>query len=868
MRALAALVRRVTWPSVTAHKGRSLLTLAGIAIGVGVFLAVRLANVSITEAFATSLDLFAGSAELTVSRPGFGLDETLLPIIEADPAVARAEPQVVGTLVTADASREILLLYGIDVLRSRPSTASIEAAGAEGRGEDGGFLGEDDALLVTRRFAQGRGLRVGDRIEVLADARHVSLRIRGLLVPAETEGQHGGSSGGFLERTVVVMDIAAAQPLLGRVGRLDAVALTLRDGADVDAVRARLTAGLPAGVAVDRPIERSGQVDQMLDAFRLNLTILSLIALLVGVLLVYNTLTFSVVQRRREIGVLRAIGVSRRGIEAAFLAEGVAYGAAGGLLGVLLGLLLAKGTLGAMARTVSALYLHAPVERLRIGAGDLLLGLAIGVLVSAAAALAPARVAAGVPPREPLSLGAAEADTGRPGRRRARRLAVAGLAILLLAGLLAGLPAWRGQPLGGYGAAFVVLVAALLVAPVLVLAVGRVVRPVAGRFAGPAARLAADHFVQGLRRNAATVAALAVSLAMLVSVWIMVSAFRATVEAWIAQTVRADLLATPAARLGGSREASLPVGVVERIRALPQVAEVDAFRGADVRYEGRPIVLGSGDLALQLRRGRLPFMAGTPADALAEVKARRGALVSEAFARRFDRWPGSTVTLDLPAGRRSYPVVGVFYDYTTDRGLVVLDAETYVADTGRSDVQSVAVYLRPGADLEAARASLESLFGPDAAVAVVSNRELRARVLDIFDQTFSITFALELIAVVVSAITVVNTLVASTLERQAELGILRAVGLGRADIGRLVRAEAGFIAFAASLLGAAVGVVLSLILVFVINRQAFGWTIQYHLPLEALGTAAALAVGTALVAATWPARRAAAVPIAQAVRYE
>lgn len=867
MRGLAALLRRVTWPSIAAHPGRSLLTLAGIAIGVAVFLAVRLANVSITDAFATSLDLFAGAAELTVSRPGFGLDETLLPALEADPAVAVAEPQVVGTLVTADDPREILLLYGIDVLRSRPMTASIEAAQG-GSSEDRGFLGEDDAILVTRRFAEGRGLRVGDRFDVLAGMRRVSLRIRGLLVPAQQAGERGGAASGFLERTVVVMDLAAAQPLLDRVGRLDAIALTLRRGADVDGVRARLAASLPPGVVVDRPLERSGQVDQMLAAFRLNLTILSLIALLVGVLLVYNTLSFSVVQRRREIGVLRAIGVSRGRVQAAFLAEGVAYGVAGGLLGVLLGLGLAKGTLGAMATTVSVLYLQAPVERLRIGEGDLLLGLAIGVLVSAAAALAPARAAASVPPREPISLGAAEADAGRPARRRAFRLAAGAAVALAAAGLLAVLEPWRGHPLGGYGAAVAVLVATLLLAPAIVLLVGRAARPLAGRLGGPPAVLGTDHFVLALRRNAATVAALAVSLAMLVSVWIMVAAFRETVEAWVAQSVRADLLATPAARLAGSREASLPAKVVDRIRALPSVAEVDAFRGAEVRYRGRPIVLGSGDLELQRRRGRLPFMAGTPPDVLAQVKARRGAVVSEAFARRFDRWAGSTITLDLPAGERTYPVVGVFYDYTTDRGLVILDGETYVADTGRTEVQSVAVYLKPGTEVEAARRSLESLFGPDAAVAVVSNRELRARVLDIFDQTFAITFALELIAVVVSAIAVVNTLVASTVERQAELGILRAIGIGRGELGRLVRVEAGLIAGAASLLGGAVGFVLSLILVFVINRQAFGWTIRYHLPPEALVTAAALAVGTALVAATWPARRAAAAPIAQAVRYE
>jgi putative ABC transport system permease protein len=213
-------------------------------------------------------------------------------------------------------------------------------------------------------------------------------------------------------------------------------------------------------------------------------------------------------------------------------------------------------------------------------------------------------------------------------------------------------------------------------------------------------------------------------------------------------------------------------------------------------------------------------------------------------------------------------VAGVFADYTTDRGLVVLDASTYVADTGQTSVQSAALYLNPGADPAVTRRALEGLFRPDQAIAIVSNRGLRARVLDIFDQSFAITFALELIAVLVSVIAVVNTLVASILERQAELGILRAVGLGARELKRVVRWEAGLIGGTASLLGGAAGVVLSGLLVFVINRQVFGWTIQYHLPPEVLATAAVLAVASALVAATWPARRAAATPIAQAVRYE
>jgi putative ABC transport system permease protein len=873
MRALAALVRRVTWPSVAAHPGRSLLTLAGIAIGVAVFLAVRLANVSITEAFATSLDLFAGSAQLTVARPGFPLDETLLPTVEADPDVLAAEPQVVATLVVVGPPQEILLLYGVDLVRSRPTTTTLdtgndrqavgEAAVAGDRPDEAPLITQDDAVLVTREFARGRGLGVGDGFDVLAGVRRVRLTVRGLLAQS-------AQSEGFLERTVAVMDLAAAQPLVDRLGQLDAIALTLREGADVERVRARLAAALPPGAVVDRPIERSGQVDQMLAAFRLNLTILSLVALLVGVLLVYNTLAFSVVARRKEIGVLRAIGVPRRGILGAFLAEGAAYGVVGGLLGVPAALLLARGTLEAMATTVSVLYLHAPVERLRVGGWDLLLGVAIGVAVSVAAAFAPARAAASVPPREPISLGASEADSGRAARRRAVRLAAfAGLALALAGVLVVPGPVW-GLPLGGYAAAFATLAAAVLVSPLVVVVLGRAVRSIAGRAAGAPGLLAADHFVLALRRNAATVAALAVSLAMLVSVWIMVAAFRETVDVWVAQTVRADLVATPAARLAGAREASLPADLVPRLRALPAVAELDAFRAAEVRYEGRSIVFASGDLGLQAQRGRLVFLRGTPPDVLEQVRARRGALVSEAFARRFGRWPGAEVILDLPAGRRSYPIVGVFADYTTDRGLVVVDAEVYVADTGRREVQSVALYLSPGADVEAARRAVESAVGEGApgAVAVVSNRELRRRVLDIFDQTFAITFALELIAVIVSVFAVVNTLVASILERQAELGILRAVGLSRREIGRVVRLEAGLIGAASSLLGGAVGVVLSLILVFVINRQAFGWTIRYALPAEALLTATGLAIASAVLAATWPARRAAAMPIAQAVRYE
>ncbi|HWP34551.1 MAG TPA: ABC transporter permease, partial [Thermodesulfobacteriota bacterium] len=388
------------------------------------------------------------------------------------------------------------------------------------------------------------------------------------------------------------------------------------------------------------------------------------------------------------------------------------------------------------------------------------------------------------------------------------------------------------------------------------------------RLAGPAGRLGADHFGGALRRNAAAVAALTVSLAMLVSIWIMVSAFRRTVETWVAQTVRADLLVTPAVRFAGARDAVLPLGLVEAIRGLPRVAAVDPFRVAEARYRGRSILLAAGDLDVQVARGRLLFFPGTPPDVVARVRALRGALVSEAFARRFDRWPGSSVTLELPAGRRTYPVVAVFTDYTTDRGLVLLDAPVFVADTGQAGVQSAAVYLEPGADPVAARRALEALVAPYGAVAVVSNRELRERVLSVFDQAFRLTFALELIAVVVSVLAVTNTLVAGVLERQAELGILRAVGLGARELRRLVRIEALLIALAAGLLGGAAGVALSAVLAFVINRQAFGWTIRYQVAPEILVTAALLAVGSALVAAGWPARRAASLPIAQAVRYE
>ena len=846
------LARLLAWRPLTRDSARSLVTILGVALGVAVTLAIGLANDGVLTSFRNSLDHVAGRTQLEVSAGEPGFDEALFPVIAGAPGVASAAPILQAVMPVSGTAAGSLLVLGVDVLG--------DAAFREYRGptpdlaEPLRLLTDVDAILLSTRYARAHGIGVGGRLQMNTPTGPKAFTVRGLLADEGVARTMDGQ--------VAVLDIAAAQVHFGKLGRLDRVDLLLQSGADPERVAADLRGRLPAGVDVERPEARNAQVEQMLGSFQLNLFVLSLIALFVGAFLVYNTMAVSVVRQRRQIGILRSLGMSRSGVLLSVIGEGVAIGLVGSLCGAALGVLLARRTLQAVSLTVSSLYAFIVPGELAAPPPTILRAVLLGLGVTLVASLAPALEATRVPPREDLAPAAIE--------RRHRPWLYAGLGLLFLFATLglARLGPAGGRPLFGYASALTLLLGAILLCPILLHTFQSGLVATLRGSRRIASRLAVGNLRRALRRNSVTVAAMAVGLAMLVSVSTMIASFRQTVEVWIDQTIRADLYLSRTGRLIKGADARLPADLLPRIRSVHGVADADGFRGLRLRDErGGQFLLGAGDFDLMARRGRLLFRRGDSGRILQEARARNKVIVSETFAERYHLAEGDEVLLRPPGGSVRLRIAGVYYDYTTEGGLVVMDRRLFQQLWPDSWLNSIVIYLAPGADAETVGQAVRVATGREDLV-IFSNRDLRRRILEIFDKTFSITYALQAIALIVAALGVLTTLAASDLERTREIGILRSLGFGRAGIARTVLAEAGLLGILANVVGVLAGLALSLILIHVINKQSFGWTIQFIFPGRLIIQYAALTVGVSLLAGLLPAWRACRLPIAEAVRYE
>jgi putative ABC transport system permease protein len=826
---------------------RSGLTIAGIALGIAVVIGIRLANTSSIGGFAAALETLTGAASLEVSAPG-GVDEERLaelpwlgefgdvaPVIEAD-AVMRAPGG--GT--------ETVKVLGIDVLRDRAIRAFRVTGGPDG-GEPSrpldllALLTDPDAVILTASLAQRHALQAGTPIELVTGDTRRRFFVRGLLTHDE--------AGRPLDSGFAVMDIATAQWAFGRFGRIDRIDLRLSEGTAIADAERAIAARLPVGLAVGRPERRGEQVEQMLRAFHFNLAALSYVALLVGLFLIYNTISTSVIARRQEIGMLRALGTSRRTIATLFLTEAAALGAAGIAVGLAGGALLAYGAVQLTGATVSALYVADVVRVPSLQASDVALAVAVGLTLSLAASAAPAIEAARVPPLAAIR-GTDRLDTGRFSRR-----ALGGGVVLIAAAAGLSRPGpVEGLPVFGLLAALAVLLGTALLVPSALQAAVYGSARLLPRTLGVEGLLAHANVAAGARRLAVSIAALTVSVSMLVAIAVMIGSFRETVVYWIGQTLQSDLYVSAGGRAGLDSPPTISEEVEALIRSHPSVVAVDPVRGMTATYAGRPIVLRVAHLEQAPERGALLFKDPANGPDLTDAARRQLVLVSEPFALRHRVTTGDELRLDSPSGPHVVRVAGVYYDYSTDRGVVAMDWEMFRARYGDFRPTNLAIELAPGASPDEVRTELGRRLDERHVVFIHTSATLRQTALRIFDRTFSVTYALEAIAILVGMLGVAVTLLTLIVERRQDFTTLRLLGAARRQIRLLVLIEAAFIGVLSQALGLIAGLALALLLVYVINVQSFGWTIQFDVPVVFLLQSSAALSLAALAAGFYPAR--------------
>ena len=914
MKAYFRLFRQFILRAIARERARSAISVLGISLGVGVMIAIRMANASSLESFRTAGESIAGDTSIQITGAAGRFDEAILRDLDWLGEYGRMSPIITGYAMTETASPgdlssgstpgqnrsdietsslkdgappavrqgEFLQVLGVDVLRDRALRRYqllrlSENEAAPNTRQFLVLLADSKAIVMTEKFARRHNLTIGGRIALITGGARHEFTVRGLLVD---EGPARALDGNF-----ALMDIAAAQLAFSRLGLLDRVDVKLKPGIEVDAAEAEIANRLPASLAVTRPQQGSGQVEKMIAAFHFNLTALGSIALLVGLFLIYNTVSISVITRREEIGALRTVGAGRALVLALFLGEAMLFALAGAGIGLGLGRVMANAAVRFTATTVETFYVASAATQT---AGAQSIGLA-EVVLAFAVALPLASIAAALPALEASRVRPLEAMRGAERLAGAFKPSVKPTALaLVLFGLgyaLSRLDAVNGLPLFGYAAALALTFGGAFLVPAslwLACRIGGRISAGVARAVEVEGKLASANLNGAIPRVSISVAALAVSLAMMVAISIMIGSFRLTVSYWLDQTLNADIYAKPVTRTSALAEGEIDEQAVGLIRGDPQVAAVDPFTSRQVSYQGNLISLGAGDFGVLLEHGRLLFK--TPSDArdrLREAIGRDAVAVSESFSLRFGKAPGDTVELPTPAGSHKFAVAAVYYDYSSNRGAVVMDRTTYSrlfdsaqprdaepASAAQSRPSSLNIYLNPGVDASQVKERLERMVGSRYQLIFTTNTDVRREVMKIFDSTFAITYALELIAIVVAGLGVISTLIALILERRREIAILSFLGATRRQIRRMILIEAITIGGVSQGVGVLIGVMLSLVLVYVINVQSFGWTIQFILPVGFLIRSTLLILAVAAVAGVYPAARAAKVDAVRFAREE
>lgn len=850
------LFRFVSRPYLRQHRLRVLFPLLGIALGVAVFVAVRVTNISTLRSFARTVDAIAGRASLEISGRGAPLDETLLPQVRRAPGVASVAPLILADVVVEEADGEVMLVAGIDVVADRAVRNYTFRWTAGDRQDPFAMLTKPQSIVLSEPFAQRHGLAIGSPVHIYTSQGTRKLVVRGFL---RAEGAAEALGGHF-----AIMDIAAAQVLFDRVGRLDRIDVVPREGFPLDVLRERLQQRLGPGVQVRRPEARNQAVEKMLRSFQVNLTALSLIALIVGMFLIYNSTTIAVVQRRRELGILRALGVPQRRIFGLFVSEALVVGTLGAVGGVGLGVLLARLALRLVSPAVSALYVLANIDRVVLTWATALLGAGLGVGTALLSAAWPTLEALRISPMAAMQRRGLDST----GQARVWPMTLLGGLLLALAYGLSRLPAVSGVSVFGYLACLALVLGVSCLIPLVLRALTYVGRHTLIRWLGVEGLLALDNLLHALRRGTVAIAALLTSFAMMISVAVMIESFKRTVYTWVEQTISADLLvhqATP----GGERSVlTMPHSLRPELLGIAGVRDADSARAIDVEYGGDLVLLVAVDFEVYAQYGTFPFIAGSREQAMQQVIGQRGVLLSENFSHRYGIGVGDRLRLATPHGPQTFPVAGVVIDYSSDRGTITMDRSTYVAFWGDPQVDAFGVFVAPGADLRRVAERIQHHFAGRYPLYVLTRGKFRERVLELVKQPFAVTYALEIIAILVALLGVTNALYASILERTRELGVLRAVGATRQRVRRMILIEGGLMGVIGGCCGLVAGILLSVILIFVINRQVFGWTLQMTVPVPFTGLAFMFLIVATIVASYQPARQAARVHLTEAVQYE
>lgn len=829
------------------HPWQLCLALLGISVGVAVIVAVDIANASARKAFLLSMDTITGQATHQVIGGPRGISEDVYQSLRVEYGIDKIAPIVEGTVLLGDARLTVL---GVDLFAEREfRNLASEARTSETEESDAGalftgFLTTPGAVATSQQTADELGIAIGDRFEVLADGKSHQAE---LLATFPDVGNAGASR-------LFITDIATAQEWLDSYGFLTRIDVRIAPDANGDTALADLQDVLPAGTRILSAAGRTRSTVEMSTAFMTNLTAMSLLALLVGLFLIFNSVNFSVLQRRALIGVLRALGLTRRQLMSIILVEAGILGLVAAVLGIALGILLGEQLLGLVARTINDLYFRVSVTSVSVDTFAIVKGLIAGVGAALVAAALPAYEATAFQPRLAMTRSALEHNSNRA----LPIITVIGVALMI--GAIALIVLTDTSLVAGLVAVFLAILGFALCVPLFVRFAAKLTAPVAAAFGGTSARMAVAGIASGLSRTGIAIVALTVAVAATIGVSVMVDSFRGSVSAWLEQSLQADVYV-------GTERGSMDPGVISNITSLDGVENFSTRKRAWVEDENGRTQLRVFDLPPTSYIG-FDLLDGDPASTWPAWENSDAVLVSEPYAYKFGLGAGDQITLPTDSGMRDFRVAATFQSYDVDASGVVMSRATYLRHYNDDTIDSLGLYLADGVDADSIVAQIEALTRNGRRILAASNAGLRNESMRIFDRTFVITDVLYWLTLGVAFIGILSAMLALQLERARESATLRALGMTPLQVGSMITAQSGMIGLLSGIAAVPLGIIMAWVLIKVINRRAFGWQIDMDVAPGILLVTMAFAIGAAILAGLYPAWRAGRSQPAIAMREE
>ena len=826
------------------------LSVLGITLGVAIVVAIDLGNQSAKHAFSLSSDAVSGKAtHRIVGGPG-GLPEDVYRVLRVELGVRASAPVVEGYAYLPEETYNggALRLLGIDPLADsqfRPYTRSspqVGRANAPVRNV-ASLLVTPNSALVSVETAKELGLQAGDSVNLRISDKPQMVKIAGLITPRNSLSSE-------TLKNLVITDISTAQELIGYEGRLSHIDLIVSSDENGDESLARIRRVLPAEATLVSSATRSETIDELTSSFDDNLFVISLLGLIVGAFLIYNAMAFSVVQRRPVIGALRALGVTRQQIFALVLSEALVIGLVSSVMGVLLGIVIGRGILNIITQTITDLFFVVSVQKLSIPVWSLVKGALLGLFATLAAAFLPALEATGVSARETLSRSHLEERF----RGAVPLASAAGVALAAIGVALILIPA-KSLILAFTGIGALVLGYAMLT-PLCVILFSKALAPPMRAIFGAMGAMAARGIAASISRTAVAIAALAVAISITISIDTMVQSFRGTVVQWLDNSLGSDLYISPTSFNSQGGATGLPPQFVERIRAVEAVASVRTVRNARVNSPSGEVELLAFDTSYDNFVRYNSFKGGSPALIWDDLQSGNAVAVSEPYAYHNDKSIGSTIRLHTSEGEREFRIAGIYYDYRNSaNGKVMMSSSAYNRYWNDVNVTGIGVTAADGVAVSDLKTAISRAIGNAAEVEIRSNAELKAAALEVFERSFAITSVVHALSIAVAFVGVLSALMAMQMERSTEFGTLRAIGFTPEQVWLMFTTQTGMMGIAAGLLAVPLGLIQGAVLIFVVNRRSFGWSMDMEIYPMMLAQAVVIAAAAALLASIYPAFR-------------